>query len=126
MQFPSVSLREILFSPFNLFIMVSISSVEPMLAEQPKEQENFLYDKWVLWAHLPHDTDWTISSYKEIAPITNVEQAIAINETLPEKMIKNCMDHKRNTVLKGTFVPGQITVPMVIAVRHSQEVRDAK
>jgi len=19
-----------------------------------------LYDKWVLWAHLPHDTDWSM------------------------------------------------------------------
>jgi len=25
-----------------------------------------LYDKWVLWAHLPHDTDWTVKSYKKI------------------------------------------------------------
>ena len=24
-----------------------------------------LYDKWVLWAHLPHDTDWSIRSYKK-------------------------------------------------------------
>ena len=37
--------------------MVSISSVDPMLVEASKVQENVLYDKWVLWAHLPHDTD---------------------------------------------------------------------
>ena len=35
--------------------MVSSSAVEPAL-----------YDKWVLWAHLPHDTDWTLKSYKKI------------------------------------------------------------
>ena len=28
-----------------------------------------LYDKWVLWAHLPHDTDWGIKSYKKICRI---------------------------------------------------------
>ena len=25
-----------------------------------------LSDKWVLWAHLPHDTSWTLESYKKI------------------------------------------------------------
>tara|TARA_B110001450_G_scaffold249541_1_gene267068 strand:- start:42 stop:569 length:528 start_codon:yes stop_codon:yes gene_type:complete len=61
--------------------------------EQKSCQQVFhvLLDKWKLYAHLPHDTNWSISSYKEIALITNVEQAIAISETLPEKMIKNCM-----------------------------------
>ena len=27
-------------------------------------QTHILFDKWVLWAHLPHDTDWSIKSYK--------------------------------------------------------------
>ena len=31
--------------------------------------EHHLYGKWVLWAHLPHDTDWTIRSYKRIMDI---------------------------------------------------------
>ena len=44
--------------------MVSISSVDPML-EESKVQENLLYDKWVLWAHLPHDTDWSLRSYNK-------------------------------------------------------------
>ena len=25
-----------------------------------------LADTWTLWAHLPHDTDWSIKSYKRI------------------------------------------------------------
>ena len=25
-----------------------------------------LSDNWVLWAHLPHDTDWSLESYKNI------------------------------------------------------------
>ena len=50
-----------------------------------------LYDKWTLWAHLPHDTDWTLGSYKKILDFNTVEQAITLTETLPEKLIKNCM-----------------------------------
>jgi hypothetical protein len=50
-----------------------------------------LYDKWVLWAHLPHDTDWSIRSYKKISDITSVEQMLSLYSILPEKLIKNCM-----------------------------------
>jgi len=50
-----------------------------------------LSSKWVLWAHLPHDTDWTINSYKPIYTFTTIEDAIAITETLPDALIKNCM-----------------------------------
>lgn len=50
-----------------------------------------LYDKWTLWAHLPHDTDWSLSSYKDIFNFDTAEQAITLTETLPEVLIKNCM-----------------------------------
>jgi len=50
-----------------------------------------LYDKWVLWAHLPHDTDWTIKSYQKIMNITSVEHMLSLYSALPEKLIKNCM-----------------------------------
>ena len=50
-----------------------------------------LYDKWTLWAHLPHDTDWTIRSYKRIMDIKMVEEIIKLNQAIPEKLIKNCM-----------------------------------
>jgi len=50
-----------------------------------------LKNKWVLWAHLPHDPDWTIKSYKIIATFVSAEDAIAITETLPDALIKNCM-----------------------------------
>jgi hypothetical protein len=50
-----------------------------------------LNDSWTLWAHLPHDTDWTINSYKPIMSFSSVEDAIALIETIPNKMIKNCM-----------------------------------
>ena len=48
-------------------------------------------DNWTLWAHLPHDVDWTVKSYKEIVTFNTVEATIALMETIPEKMINNCM-----------------------------------
>ena len=50
-----------------------------------------LYDKWTLYAHLPHDTDWSINSYKIISTISCVEQGIAIYKNIPDKMAQNCM-----------------------------------
>lgn len=50
-----------------------------------------LYDKWVLWAHLPHDTDWSLNSYKKIMTIATVEDIITLSRGIPEKMVKNCM-----------------------------------
>jgi hypothetical protein len=50
-----------------------------------------LYDKWVLWAHLPHDTDWSINSYKKIMVIKSVEEMVALYSAIPEKLVKNCM-----------------------------------
>ena len=50
-----------------------------------------LNQKWVLWAHLPHDQDWSIHSYQKVYEFTSVEETIGIMETLPEGLIKNCM-----------------------------------
>lgn len=50
-----------------------------------------LNDTWTLYAHLPHDTDWSIDSYKKIIVFDSVEQAIVVTETLPHSMIQNCM-----------------------------------
>ena len=71
--------------------MVSISSVDPMLVEASEVQENILYDKWVLWAHLPHDTDWSLKSYNKIIELTSVERVISCMNTVPPQMVKNCM-----------------------------------
>ena len=50
-----------------------------------------LSDRWTLWAHLPHDTDWSMNSYKQIYTLTTVEETIAVTETLPDILVKNCM-----------------------------------
>ena len=56
-----------------------------------RNTENILNGSWTLWAHLPHDTDWSIKSYKKIDDFNSVEAAVTLTETLPHKMIKNCM-----------------------------------
>ena len=50
-----------------------------------------LSDRWTVWAHLPHDTDWTVNSYKKIITFQTVEECIAITETMPGVLVKNCM-----------------------------------
>ena len=50
-----------------------------------------LSDSWILWAHLPHDTDWGLKSYMKIYEFNTVEQAITITETLPPVLVTNCM-----------------------------------
>jgi len=50
-----------------------------------------LFDKWVLWAHLPHDTDWSLKSYKDIMEIEYVEDILRLYNSIPEVLVKNCM-----------------------------------
>jgi len=62
-----------------------------------------LTDKWVLWAHLPHDIDWSVNSYKKIFTLTTVEETIAIMETIPEILVKNCMLFLMKEGIKPTW-----------------------
>jgi hypothetical protein len=50
-----------------------------------------LSNRWTLWAHLPHNTDWSITSYIPIATFTTVEDTLAVTETLPAVLVENCM-----------------------------------
>ena len=52
---------------------------------------NVLSDKWVLLAHLPHNTDWSLRSYTNICELDTVEKVISLNRTLPEQLVQNCM-----------------------------------
>ena len=60
-----------------------------------KEENNSIYhkckNKWTLYSHLPHDTDWSLKSYQNITEIDCIEQLISIFEIIPDKMIRNCM-----------------------------------
>ena len=75
--------------------MVSLQTDIPMEPQNTliKKNDEFhlIQNKWNLSAHLPHDTDWTSKSYKHIFKFTTIEEAIAITETLPEALVKNCM-----------------------------------
>ena len=51
-----------------------------MCDSQPMEP---LSDKWVLYAHLPHDTDWSMKSYKIIKTINSVDEIIALFNVIP-------------------------------------------
>ena len=66
----------------------SMATMENIVQESKPHE---LYDNWTLWAHLPHDTDWTVNSYKQIMTFKTVEETLAICATIPDKMIKNCM-----------------------------------
>ena len=47
--------------------------------ESPKAvSEHKLHDKWVLWAHLPHDTDWSLASYIKIMEVVTLENVISL------------------------------------------------
>jgi hypothetical protein len=61
--------------------------------ETATSSESFhpLSDKWTLWAHLPHNTDWSLKSYIAISTFTTVEETIAVIESLPIPLVENCM-----------------------------------
>jgi len=62
-----------------------------METDTQSNEHHKLANKWTMWAHLPHDTDWSIGSYKKIYTMGTVEEAIALTETLPDVLVKNCM-----------------------------------
>tara|TARA_B110000259_G_scaffold159781_1_gene182967 strand:+ start:235 stop:777 length:543 start_codon:yes stop_codon:yes gene_type:complete len=80
----------------------SVSTPEET-ASSNKKMYHRLHNNWTLWAHLPHDTDWTVKSYKKIMTFTTVEEALVLYETLPDKMIKNCMLFLMREGIKPTW-----------------------
>jgi hypothetical protein len=58
---------------------------------------------WTLWAHLPHNTDWSITSYIPISTFTTVEETIAVTETLPSVLVENCMLFMMKEGIKPTW-----------------------
>ena len=69
----------------NIIMEDSHSLVDSEMQQHP------LSDEWCLWAHLPHDTDWSLTSYKNIYNHNTVEDVICVTEALPPKLVKNCM-----------------------------------
>jgi len=51
-----------------------------------------LNNRWKLWSHLPNEPNWTdLNKYQTISTYESVEECIAINEILPDKLIQSCM-----------------------------------
>jgi hypothetical protein len=61
------------------------------MSQVSHQQHIILQDSWNLYAHLPHDTNWMLDSYKNILRFNTIEESIALFETLPDSMVKNCM-----------------------------------
>ena len=79
-------------SPLPTRMTATAESVMPVHSDSsPTAITNTLSGSWTLWAHLPHDTDWSLSSYKRIFTASTVEEAIAVTESLPDALVRNCM-----------------------------------
>ena len=68
-----------------------VATMGDVEATEQQVSNHILSDKWVLWAHLPHDTDWSLNSYIRIHTVSTVESAIALVEALPDALVRNCM-----------------------------------
>jgi hypothetical protein len=74
--------------------------------KEPDSSDNEFHplsDRWTLWAHLPHNTDWGIDSYIKIHTFTTIEDAIAVTETLPGILVENCMLFLMRENIKPTW-----------------------
>lgn len=58
---------------------------------QKLDKTHLLNNEWVLWGHLPHNTDWSLTSYVQIASFEYLEEAITITESLSSTLVENCM-----------------------------------
>jgi hypothetical protein len=67
------------------------------------DEFHMLTDRWTLWAHLPHNTDWSIKSYIQIYTFASVEETISVTETLPPVLVENCMLFLMKEGIKPTW-----------------------
>jgi hypothetical protein len=50
-----------------------------------------LNDLWTLWLHLPHDSDWSINSYKKVSTLTFLEECVILIENMSSQIEEKCM-----------------------------------
>lgn len=50
-----------------------------------------LNNTWTLWLHLPHDVDWSISSYKKVVTFDTLEDSIRLIENTNKELVEKCM-----------------------------------
>lgn len=75
----------------DLSVIMCTGMAETNALSVPTQIHN-LNDKWDMYYHLPHNKDWTLTSYSIIQKsICDMETVIAINSTFHDAVIKNCM-----------------------------------
>jgi hypothetical protein len=79
------------------------SNMESITSNSAASSYHDLSDKWTLWAHLPHNTDWSIKSYIPISTFATVEDTLAVTETLPSILVENCMLFMMREGIKPTW-----------------------
>lgn len=76
------------YTPNNLFLKPALENTN----SSQMKSTNKLQCRWDMFYHLPHNTNWDLSSYKRITSgIETVEEVILLNYTIPENIIKTCM-----------------------------------
>jgi translation initiation factor 4E len=83
--------------------MLSQHTIIMETATSSNDNFHALSDRWTLWAHLPHNTDWSIKSYIQISTFTSIEDTLAVTETLPPVMVENCMLFLMKEGIKPTW-----------------------
>lgn len=71
--------------------IVSLSSAASAATEKDVYVPHKLAHSFNLYYHLPNDKNWDLSSYNIIKTISTVEEAVSLNENLPDNIIKYCM-----------------------------------
>ena len=67
------------------------------------EKSHKLNCEWCIWAHLPHDTEWSLKSYKNLYKFETVEKALTIYDVIPNKLVVNCMLFLMRDGIKPTW-----------------------
>ena len=64
-----------------------------MIAKQmtSSKQHHETNSEWIFWAHMPHDTNWSLDSYKKIISISKLEDLFDLYKVTPDILIQNCM-----------------------------------
>ena len=57
-----------------------------VMSDIPSTKSYLLSDTWVLWAHLPHVTDWSLSSYIKIMEIKELNDILSLYKSIPDKL----------------------------------------
>jgi len=79
------------------------NTMESATSSSNMEPFHSLSDRWTLWAHLPHNTDWSIKSYIPISTFKSVEDTLGVTETLPSVLVENCMLFMMRQGIKPTW-----------------------